>query len=66
MYNSDWGLILIIFVLMFGVFFGMVIFFSDGIVINSIGVLYFYVVKFDLIVKNIEVNNLFILVLLEV
>lgn len=66
MYIFDWGFILIIFVLMDGVFFGMVVLFSDGIVINSIGVLYFYLIKDDLVVKNMKLNVMFSLVLLEV
>lgn len=50
---------------MSGVPFGMAISFSDGTVTNSTGVPYFYVAKFDPIVKNIEANNLSTLALSE-
>lgn len=64
-HNSDWGSISTISVSMVGVPFGMAISFSDGTVTNSTGVPYFYVAKFDPIVKNIEANNLSTLALSE-
>lgn len=64
-HNSDWGSVSTISVSMTGVPFGVVESFSDGTVSNSTGVPYFYVAKFDPVVKNIEANKLSSLALSE-
>lgn len=64
-HNTDWGSISTISVSMVGVPFGMAVSFSDGTVSNSTGVPYFYVAKYDPVVKNIEANKLSSLALSE-
>ncbi|KAL9980397.1 hypothetical protein ACROYT_G008985 [Oculina patagonica] len=57
-HNSDWGSISTISVSMDGAPFGMAASFSDGTVDNSTGVPYFYLAKYDPVMKNMESNAL--------
>ena len=65
MHNYDWGFISTISASFDGAPFGMATSFSDGTVTNSTGVPYFYLAKYDPVVKNIELNAMSSLALSE-